>query len=579
MSGSDLSHAEGDLRCLLGGLGETKVRQQKDPAELAIEAEARTHDWGEMFEPLEARELPPFPVDVFPEWMRDYALAVSERTGNPPCHAAQAALGTVAAAAMNSVEIQFDKDWIMTPNLYVMSAIAEPGSAKSMILKTMTQPLRKWEEKQRDERRDDVNRHNAKQAEAEAEKSALQKLKGKLAASGSDTSEVAMRLERATETLKEGKRAHPLYVLDDFTPQALRICMRDQSTSTMSLVCDEAGNFFSILAGKYSSDGGSDMTLVLNSWAGDPTKSVRVKDMAQIDLPKPLLNIVLMIQPEVLQKVLRAANFSGNGFLDRVVWTASPGPDRMPSDFGEVSSVVKNAYSYRMGTMFAAERPRDEIEVDRIQLTDEARSALRRYFEELGDRGAVGGDLSGHLKGAAAKMRTLVVRAAGLLHFADSDGTPLCGSPWRAPVNHVPVSVVERATRLANYWISHRVAVMVDAAETGEQRGIRRLLGWIGRRHCEEGRAKPLQPGLRFTKQEAWQFVKKGGGSGSVPNTQALDALLQTLADSQYIRPVPDPAPKGTWAVNPGVLCEEYPPKQDKQPTEGDREAATGSPE
>jgi len=93
---------------------------------------------------LAAQDLPspaPFPLEVLPRPMADYARTVAQSLPCPIDLVAVAALGGAATAIGNARHLRVKAGWVEGPRLWC-AVVCDPGSKKSPALAAATAPLR-----------------------------------------------------------------------------------------------------------------------------------------------------------------------------------------------------------------------------------------------------------------------------------------------------------------------------------------------------------------------------------------------------------------------------------------------------
>lgn len=493
-------------------------------------------EWGEIIEASSEASVPEFPLDAMPQWSRPYIEAVSERFGNPVDMAAQCALSVMASAAMNSATVKLG-DWKESLSLYIISGVAPPGAAKSPTLNHMSEPLDEHQKDQRADKKDQIIRDKARRELIQDKRNSLKKKVKDQDLTDEGMKELEEELFKIDQELDVPQMGMPHYVLDDFTIPALAKKISESEHQSMTIASAEGSDFFNILAGKYSTDGGSDTKLIANAWSGESTYQTRI-GRGDINLERPLITVNLMIQPSALQSMTSKRDMQGLGVLDRFVWTHAKS-GLMPARPKPIPEQAKRSYQQAVGMMFKNERPRDDAERYPLNFDPDAAEILKDFFQELNDMQAVGEVLE-DFSGLAAKMRANVLRLCGILHLAESFGPD-------ALSQEILPDTVEKAIRIGHYWIAHGLSALGILFERDEDAGVKRVLKWIERRH----EAGELIEGNRFKKQTLHQAMKpRGGVTGSIPNADALSLILMELKDQGILRELGE----GLWEINPKHL-------------------------
>jgi hypothetical protein len=108
----------------------------------AVSAE-KISDWPPVI-PFREFNLPPFPLDALPEWVRDFVRAEAVTTQTPPDMAALLALSTLAVISARLVEVNVKTDYREPVNLFTV-VILPPANRKSRVFTDVTCPVSDWE--------------------------------------------------------------------------------------------------------------------------------------------------------------------------------------------------------------------------------------------------------------------------------------------------------------------------------------------------------------------------------------------------------------------------------------------------
>lgn len=229
---------------------------------------------------------------------------------------------SVALVGAGDIEVGADlfkikPGWTVSLNIYA-TVIARPSERKTPALQVMAHPLYifKREENHRlvpliaeqQMKRDILNKQILNMKEALA-KSALKTDKP---ASFDDITELQYQLSDL-----EREAVKPLRLLsDDCTPEAL-VSLMAVNDGKIGIISDEGG-IFDTIAGKYS-NGKVNMDVFLKGYDGSSLRVDR-KGRDKEDINRPLLTMLLMVQPLVLETIMKNPNFAGRGFLSRPLY-------------------------------------------------------------------------------------------------------------------------------------------------------------------------------------------------------------------------------------------------------------------
>lgn len=480
--------------------GNPETGQGGNPAEAAS-----PEPWGD---PVLDTVLPPdpFPLDVLPPPLAEFARVAAEGFGCPVDFPALASLGVAAGAIGRSAAIRIKEGWIEGSALY-LGLVGEPGMTKSPAVALLARPL--WA------------------------------ISGEL-----------VEMHRRDKDLAEEQEDAPRPVLrrvvvDDATVESLAPILQDNPRGLV-MVRDELTALF---AGhnQYKAGGkGADRQFYLSAWSGASVAVDRKSnpDRVPILIRHPHLSIVGGMTPGMLSEMAEAKG-RDDGFLDRMLFGfPEPVPVRwhgvgLPRPMGE-------AWEQAVRAMWLPGLVRAEDGVERPFVAAFGAAALDRYAAWFDDhcREAEGDDFPPHLRGPWAKFRAYCARLALVLDRLGAAYDPT--DP--APAAELGLASVEAAIRLVGYFKAHtrRVRALMRGA-TRENPDARATLRWL--RKGER---------TRFTERDAQQnFRRRFPADGP-----ELGDALRWLEARHCIRPVPAPDRKGpgrtpspVYEVNPALLA------------------------
>lgn len=361
--------------------------------------------------PLAAYEMPPFPVDALPPRIADWVRATAEETQTPPDLAALAVVGVLSAAALGVPPVDCGA-WREELSLNILIAMPS-GDRKSAVLEAASAPLRRLERERRRDAEADV-RHD------ETRLDIAKGLRNKLIKKAADEDEPGKRgvLEDELRALDEkivalGTPVMPRLLVDDTTPEALAGLLAQHGR--MAVVSAESAFIDNIVRGRYS-DGASNLHLVCRAYQGEPDTIDR-KDRC-VDIPRPLLSIVLAVQPHVLAALVRHETARAQGFTSRFAF-AQPATSlgQRTINPARVASEILAEWEATVRRVFEAPKY-PELPETRMTLTPEAKRLLDELRLEIEPRLGDGGDLAG-IADWVGRHAGRVVRIAALLHLAE----------------------------------------------------------------------------------------------------------------------------------------------------------------
>jgi hypothetical protein len=122
--------------------------------------------------PFDQFNLPPFPTEVFPDWLRRFVESEATATQTPPDLSSMLVLSVIAAACAKRVRIQVKQGYQEPLNIFTVTALP-PGNRKSSVFGRIVKPLEDYE---RDEARRTGCEIAQKQAVRKIKESKLNKI-------------------------------------------------------------------------------------------------------------------------------------------------------------------------------------------------------------------------------------------------------------------------------------------------------------------------------------------------------------------------------------------------------------------
>jgi replicative DNA helicase len=510
--------------------------------ELEALAVARATDgWEEPAPFPDKQPPPPFPLDVFPDWLADWATVQAQAKCVAVDVPALLALGVVATAAMKKLVVAPNEGFREPINLYLVLALPS-GEGKSPAFKAAFAPLRDYEGRRRAEEAPEAARTEAERALLTKRVEALErKFAG---AKSADLNRIREELDGAREQLAAlpPPRAAFRLTADDVTVEKLEELLAEHG-ERIAVVSSEGG-IFGLLDGRYSEKGGPNFDLYLKAYSGDAHLCDRIGRQGG-KLDAPCVVVAITVQPAVVAEILGNAAFSGRGLVARcyIVGPESRVGFRDVRDADAVNtSAADAAYAAKVGRLLATERP-EGVPHDgaTATLSPEAREVWTRFREATEQRLRDGGDLE-DLRDFGNKLGGGLLRVAGLLHFMDRLDVA------DAAFNPIPAATMRRAVALCDYFAAHQLRSFVGAGEVERIEAARAALRWIRKRKLLEVLPRDLQRGLG----------KTGRRFG---RAEACVEALETLAGFGWLRRKGD---GGAFSVNPAAHVADADKSSDK---------------
>ncbi|MER5649054.1 YfjI family protein [Streptosporangium sp. NPDC002524] len=499
-------------------------------------AEKSMPDGWELPAPLgRGAELPAFPVDALPDWVRQEVTGLAEFTQTPTDLGGTIGLAVLSASAGGRAVVEVRGSWREPVNLHTVTAMP-PGSRKSAVFAELVGPLLDAEQSMIEITRPQV-------LEAETQRKVAQKAaeQATTKAGAQDGKDDAKRQEALANAISAAQMAEavtvptlPRLVADDVTPEAAATLLAEQG-GRLAIMSAEGG-IFSTLAGRYS--GMPSLEVFLKGHAGDMLRVDR-KGRPPEHVAHPALTLGLAVQPEVLTDIAQLPGFRGRGLLARILYSLPANlVGRRVIGAPPIAESVRATYSANVRTLTTTLAEWTDPAV--LVLTPEAGEIVLQMERELEPRLAEHtGDLAG-IVDWASKLVGAVVRIAGLLHLAGDITTG-----WSKPIN---ADTMRNAVRLGGYFTAHALATFDAMGADPQVSDARVILEWLRR-------TKPME----FTRRELFSGISRS----RFRKVGDLDVPLELVEQHGYIRRKPEPErtgpgrrPSPTYEVHPSLAAE-----------------------
>ncbi|MDQ0880960.1 YfjI family protein [Peribacillus sp. V2I11] len=469
--------------------------------------------------------LPPFPVDVFPKWLRHYVEGVAESTQTPIDAPGMAAISVLSTALTKLFYVRLTGEWSESLNTYTILALP-PGNRKSSVFKTLLEPIMHYEKEERERLAKEVSEQKAK---LKAKQKRLDHLEKEYAKDGNPAT-LNEIFDLTNEIEEEKILSLPRFITEDVTPEKLADLMAENNEK-MALLSAEGGGIFSIMAGRYSSDGKANIEIFLKGFSGDYCAVDRI-GRAAIILNEPALTICLFLQPHVVQGV--PAIFLERGLMPRFLFSfphSLVGHRKITPQV--IEAEVKNEYLLNVKKLLYL-KAAEEVQ---LTLHNNGRQAEEAFRGEIEKMFLDGGELA-EMKEWGSKLSGQIIRLAGLLHVAEHvQALPMDVPNIEGIPKQIQAETIIKAQQLARYFIEHaKVAYGCMGADKGTQ-DAKYLLGLIKRQN------KPVIEYREIQNLTRKRFIK----------AVHLKTTLLELEERGYIHQKKD-GRKKLLEVNPYIL-------------------------
>lgn len=455
-------------------------------------------------------DLPSFPTDTFPPWLREFVEAEAEATQTPVDLSAMLALATVSGALAGKVQVEAVAGWREPVNLWTCVGMP-PGSRKSVVFRHVLEPIQEYE-------RSELTRLGPEVAESQTRVRILEAELGKAEREAADASVdnksplQQLAEEKARELAAFTRLYPPQYVGDDVTPERLASLLAEQRGRFM--VASPEGDIFDLMNGRYSKQ--ANFGVFLRGHAGDDLRVNRVGRAAEF-VPNPALTMALAVQPEVLSGFMQNRGFKHRGLLGRFLYALPPSnmgtrsstPRPMPAD-------VQAAYRYHVMELMALDFAvgQDGQQAPHIlRLSPDAANQFTLVRDDIEAMLLPGGELEfmsdwgGKLAGAI--LRIVSILSIGLL--------PDRAEWWKTTITSEALS---NAHTIGRYLIPHAKAAYALMGSDPDVEDAKYIVGWLERNGTPQVSRRDIHQGCR----------------GRFQKVAAIDAPLGLLVEHGYLR-------------------------------------------
>lgn len=456
------------------------------------------------FAPPDISKLPVFPVDKLPPVLREFVKAVAENLQAPIDMPAASALAIVSACAQGKFVVNVKPGWTEQLNLYIV-VIARPSERKSPTLRVVAKPLYQYSKEENQRREPEIKRYRLRKEMLEKSIASLKDRAAKPSIKGKEVS--FEEVEAKQKELDELEEVHALRLIaDDITPEKL-VSLMAANNGRMSVISAEGG-LFDILAGLYNSKVNIDP--FLKAYTGDSIQIDRQGRPSET-IDSPALTMLLMIQPSVLDEIMRNREFDGRGLTARFLYSypASMIGRGRKYNTSPVPTATADAYKELIYTLLNIP---DSEEPQVIYLTDEAQQISEEFFYSLEDQLV---DELGDVEAWAGKYHGQIMRIAGLIHC--------CLHQEDASAELMTGGTLQAAIAIGRYFMEHAKAVfrLMGECEPEEEK----LAKYILKRMDKAGDTE-------INKRDLFKLCYKKTGLGT---TEEFDKILQVLIDRGYM--------------------------------------------
>jgi len=486
-----------------------------------------------------------FPVQSLPKWLGDAVTTLSDTFQIYPGLAGSLSLGILSLVFQGKWIVCPRKDWKEELSLFVAAALPS-GTGKSIVFRQMLKPVNDFERKVRKENRANgttqiVKREILYGKRKDAKRRAI---KGEISA---EEEVIAFDKELAEIDLKP---SYELYT-SNVTPESLteQLAKHEEKFGVFS---PEGGEFFSIMAGRYSKKGAPNIDEILKIDGSDEIRNHRKsQDGNATILDRPNLTVCLLLQPYIFKKTSYIREFKERGFLGRFLMCDLPNPlgnrdfaNEVPMDL----DVLENYGKHVLKLMESNYLVDSSLELKSIFFSSKAYDVLNMFRQEIENELGEFGNYRG-ISSFAGKLPGRIVRISGLLHIVET-------FPNNDPSStQISADTVRKAISIGKYYLEHKLLIENNYISTPENQLENKILTQIKKKGF-----------LTFKTRDIARFVHRTAAE--------TKSILEHLTENNYIKNVK--AKNGEkskkWIVNPYLVksCNVTVVKEVTRVTEGE---------
>jgi len=435
-----------------------------------------------------------YPVDRLPGIIRQAVQEVADHSQAPVALVAASALSAVSAVVQTQFSVSRNGRLHGPSSLFFLT-VAESGERKTAVDSEFMRPIRDWEARQRQEKKQ-------RDAEYQKEWEAWDRQEG----------------ERGDPPEKPG--ATPRMLRGDDTSEALLKHLSDYPIA--AVISSEAGVVFGSHAMKPEQVTRS-MAQTNSLWDGGPIVEGRI-GRGEINLESVRVTMGLMLQPNLMQKFISQNDglARGIGFLARFLFShpettmgtrfyREPGPMVGLADFHQRAMLLLQAP--------AATDQLGRLITNHIRFDENAQSVWINFLNEVEEY--LGGDgIYSGIRDVASKAAENVARLACCLHVFTMPNH-----------NLIDRKTMADACALMRWYLNEAVRFGRAAEVTEEMRNAELLEGWLVQKYKEAGWA-----GQAF---EMKVNTIRQNGPAPVRDKRRLEDALELLRDHGRVRVLP----------------------------------------
>lgn len=326
----------------------------------------------------------PFPSDVFPspyrEMIQEAARAAKVPASAPGC----LVLAALSTALTGGLAGKLIPPHTTHANTYLLGSMRS-GGGKSTSFDPIFAPIYEIDRLKAEQWR----RHElpALRQRRDAINEAIERLKKtgtkSEGVSKADAEAQLRDLYAQQQIVEEQLAAEPCLIAEDVTIEKLAVLL-EQNRERMALISADAGAVVDNMLGRRNALKRPDDNMMVKAFSGDPVK-VHRKTQPSVSLSKPLMNVLMLVQPDKVTSLMSERQLVEGGLMPRFLFAHIPTiPDYLDAEVAEIPSEVRSRYGKAIQELMFAFRLASETCV--VEATAEAKMVLRAYYNQVVDQ-------------------------------------------------------------------------------------------------------------------------------------------------------------------------------------------------
>lgn len=435
------------------------------------------------------KALPEFPIDVFPEDIRDFISAVAWSAQVPLDLPAQSVLAAIATATVKAdIKCEWKPGTVEPSNIYALTVLP-PSDHKTTALAPIMEPLHQIQAEAQREYDDALATHKS---EVELLDNKIDTVKSRLKRKDTTASDADLRALLGQKHALKPPILNRILV-NDITPEELNTVMAENGCASM--LSSEAGIIDNI-APRYSKTNSPQQRPYLHFWSGEKSYIDR---RGRREEAEGVLTLGICAPSKTLKEIVsKIENAREMGLLSRFLFSMprSLVGGRAVDDVG-VDKNLKIQWKDRLVKIF-------KHPTTMLTLSPEAREALRAWRSEIESR--LLRDLL-PIQDWSGKLQVgQVVRLASILHSVTD---PTGGV--------VSLETMDNAIKLGRYYIDHAQAAFEDMMSGEEQEAIQKIMAFA--EICENATFKNTE----LLRKYSW-------------NNEKIEPVVKSMIDSGMLK-------------------------------------------